>query len=118
MLRDVVIADTDDEAVAVWLDGPVFCAAAWFEPFGFAKALEDPETGALPDANGLLGHGLALVGTSDTVTAQLERLQARLPVQWIFAWQYIGLVPHAKLMTSIERYATQVVPRCAEVETS
>jgi hypothetical protein len=29
----------------------------------------------------------------------------------VFAWQYNGLVPHAKLMTSIERYATEVVPR-------
>jgi hypothetical protein len=59
---------------------------------------------------------LAFVGTSDTVTGQLERLQARLPVQWVFAWQYNGLVPHAALMSSIERYATEVVPRVADVE--
>ncbi len=118
VLRDVLIADSDDEAAALWLDGPVFCAAAWFEPFGFATALADPDSGELPDAKGMLEHGLALVGTSDTVTRQLERLQSRLPVQWVFAWQYNGLVPHAKLMASIERYATEVTPRVAEVETS
>ena len=114
VLRDVVIADTDDEAMAMWLDGPVFCGAAWFAPFGFAKALEDPGTGQPLDAEGMLHQGLAFVGTTDTVTGQLERLRARLPVQWVFAWQYNGLVPHAKLMTSIERYAIEVVPRVAD----
>jgi alkanesulfonate monooxygenase SsuD/methylene tetrahydromethanopterin reductase-like flavin-dependent oxidoreductase (luciferase family) len=116
VLRDVLIADTDEEALALWLDGPVFCGAAWFAPFGFAKALEDPSTGEVPEADDLLEQGLAFVGTSDTVTAQVERLRARLPVQWVFAWQYNGLVPHAKLMASIERYATEVVPRVADVE--
>jgi len=62
----------------------------------------------------MLELGLAFVGTTDTVTRQLERLRARLPVQWVFAWQYTGLVPHAKLMRSIERYATEVVPRVAD----
>jgi alkanesulfonate monooxygenase SsuD/methylene tetrahydromethanopterin reductase-like flavin-dependent oxidoreductase (luciferase family) len=118
VLRDVVMADSDQEALALWLDGPVFCGASWFAPFGFAKALEDPTTGQALDAQGLLEHGLAFVGTSDTVTAQVERLLARLPVQWVFAWQYNGLVPHSKLMASIERYATDVVPRVAEVEAS
>jgi alkanesulfonate monooxygenase SsuD/methylene tetrahydromethanopterin reductase-like flavin-dependent oxidoreductase (luciferase family) len=111
VLRDVVIADTDDEATKLWLNGPVFCGAAWFAPFGFGKALEDPATGNALDTEGMLAAGLAFVGTSDTATRQLEALRARLPVQWVFAWQYNGLVPHAKLLTSIERYATEVVPR-------
>jgi alkanesulfonate monooxygenase SsuD/methylene tetrahydromethanopterin reductase-like flavin-dependent oxidoreductase (luciferase family) len=118
VLRDVVIDDTDDEAISLWRDGPVFCGAAWFAPFGFAKALEDPATGQALDGDGMLELGLAFVGTTDTVTGQLERLQARLPVQWVFAWQYNGLVPHAKLMRSIERYATEVVPRVADPPSS
>ena len=72
----------------------------------------------MPDADDLLEHGLAFVGRSDTVTGRVERLRARLPVQWVFTWQYDGLVPHAALMRSIGRYATDVVPRIAEVETS
>ena len=82
--------------------------------FGFgtlclhAGAVPDPATGARAD---LFGDCLALVGTADTVTRQLERLLARLPARWLFAWTYNGLIPHAKLMRSIERFATEVLPR-------
>jgi hypothetical protein len=48
------------------------------------------------------------------VTRQLERLLARLPARWLFAWTYNALIPHAKLMRSIERFASQVLPRVAD----
>ena len=35
----------------------------------------------------------------------------RLPARWLFAWTYNGLIPHAKLMGSIECFATRVLPR-------
>ena len=108
VLRDVIVADTDDEAMALWADSGAYCGAAWFEPFGFAQGMVDPATGARAD---LFGDGLALVGSVDTVTRQLERLLARLPARWLFAWTYNGLIPHAKLMRSIERFATDVLPR-------
>ncbi|MGH2685254.1 MAG: LLM class flavin-dependent oxidoreductase [Actinomycetota bacterium] len=111
VLRDVVIAGSDEEAQALWADGPLFCGSMWFAPFGFAKGLEHPTTGEMPD---LLEDGMALVGTADTVTAQLERLRTRLPVSWLFAWTYNGLVPHTELMGSIESFATQVLPRVTE----
>jgi alkanesulfonate monooxygenase SsuD/methylene tetrahydromethanopterin reductase-like flavin-dependent oxidoreductase (luciferase family) len=108
LLRDVVVAPTDDEAMALWHDSGAFCGAAWFEPFGFSRGLDDPAGGERPD---LFEAGLALVGSVDTVTHQLERLRARLPVDWLFAWTYNGLVPHAALMRSIELFATRVLPR-------
>ena len=108
VLRDVVIADTDEEALALWHDSGIYCAAAWFEPFGFAQGMRDPDTGEAPD---LLGNSLALVGTVDTVTRQLERLLHRLPARWLFAWTYNALIPHTKLMRSIELFATKVLPR-------
>ena len=58
-----------------------------------------------------LGH--ALVGTVDTVTRQLEGLLKRLPVSWIFAWMYNGLMAHDRLMKTIELFATKVLPRVA-----
>jgi alkanesulfonate monooxygenase SsuD/methylene tetrahydromethanopterin reductase-like flavin-dependent oxidoreductase (luciferase family) len=109
VLRDVVIAPTDEEALALWADSGLFCGREWFEPFGFAQGLVDPTTGEVPS---LLDTGLALVGTADTVTRQLERLRARLPVRWLFAWIYIGLIPHARLMYTLEQLATRVLPRC------
>ena len=110
VLRDVIVAPTDDEAMALWRDSGAFCGAAWFEPFGFSRGLSDPRTGERPD---LFAEGLALVGSPDTVTRQLERLLARLPVHWLFAWTYNGLVPHASLMRSIELFWTKVLPRVA-----
>jgi alkanesulfonate monooxygenase SsuD/methylene tetrahydromethanopterin reductase-like flavin-dependent oxidoreductase (luciferase family) len=108
VLRDVVIAPTDEEAQALWHDSGAFAGAAWFAPFGFSQGLADPATGEAPD---LFAEGLALVGSVDTVTRQLERLRARLPTRWLFAWTYNALVPHAKLMWSIEQLATRVLPR-------
>jgi alkanesulfonate monooxygenase SsuD/methylene tetrahydromethanopterin reductase-like flavin-dependent oxidoreductase (luciferase family) len=107
-LRDVIVADSDEEALALWKDSGLFAGAAWFEPFGFAQGYTHPETGETPD---LLGESLALVGSADTVTRQLEKLIARLPVRWLFAWIYNGLIPHARLLRSLERFASEVLPR-------
>jgi alkanesulfonate monooxygenase SsuD/methylene tetrahydromethanopterin reductase-like flavin-dependent oxidoreductase (luciferase family) len=108
VLRDVIVADSDEEAEALWQDSGIFCGAAWFAPFGFSRGLADPDTGAEPD---LLGEALALVGSVDRVCRQLEALQRRLPVRWLFHWTYNGLIPHAKLLRSIERFQTEVLPR-------
>ena len=107
VLRDVIVADTDEEAQALWASSGTFCGAAWFAPFGFSQGLVDPATGEMPD---LLGESLALVGSADTVARQLERLAARLPLRWLFAWTYNGLVAHEKLMRSIELFGTVVAP--------
>ena len=38
------------------------------------------------------------------MTRQVERLLKRLPVSWIFAWMYNGLMPHDRLMKTIELF--------------
>jgi len=108
VLRDVVVADSDDEAHALWRDSAAFCGAAWFEPFGFSQGLAHPETGEGPD---MFEDAMVLVGSVDTVARQLEQLCERLPMQWLFAWTYNQLIPHDKLMKSIEKFHTQVLPR-------
>jgi alkanesulfonate monooxygenase SsuD/methylene tetrahydromethanopterin reductase-like flavin-dependent oxidoreductase (luciferase family) len=113
LLRDVIIADTDAEAIALWKDSGVFSGRAWFEPFGFRKGVMDPVTGAAPTAEESVERGYALVGTVDTVTRNLERIKKRLPVDWLFCYTYNSLVPHAILMKSIERFWTEVMPRVA-----
>ena len=111
ILRDVVIAETDEQAMEIWADSGFFCGSMWFAPFGFNKGLEDPETGERPS---LFENGLALVGTADTVARQLESLRKRLPVSWLFAWTYNGLIEHAVLMRSIEKLARDVLPKVAD----
>ena len=109
VLRDVVIAESDAEAERLWKASGAFCGAAWFEPFGFSRGMADPDTGE--EFEDFMGSGMALVGTVDTVTRQLETLQKRLPVTWLYFWAYNGLLPHARLMSTIERFRTEVLPR-------
>jgi alkanesulfonate monooxygenase SsuD/methylene tetrahydromethanopterin reductase-like flavin-dependent oxidoreductase (luciferase family) len=111
VLRDVIVADTDEEAQALWRQSSTFVGATWFEPFGFYHGLADPDGG--PPVEDFFATSLALVGSVDTVSRQLERLVKRLPAQWIFAWIYISLIDNAMLMRSIERFATKVLPRFA-----
>jgi alkanesulfonate monooxygenase SsuD/methylene tetrahydromethanopterin reductase-like flavin-dependent oxidoreductase (luciferase family) len=110
VLRDLIIADSDEEAKALWQDSAVFVGNTWFEPFGFFKGMLDPDTGEMVDP---FEEDLVLVGTVDTVTRQLERLMKRIPANWIFAWLYNGFIPHAKLMRTIELFYTKVLPRFA-----
>ncbi len=109
VLRDVVIADTDVEAERLWKASGAFCGSAWFEPFGFSRGMADPETGE--PFEDMMSSGMALVGTVDTVTRQLETLRQRLPVTWLYFWAYNGLLPHARLMSTIERFKADVLPR-------
>ena len=115
VLRDVIIADSDAEAKDIWRRSGYFCGREWFEPFGFSKGLEDPRTHEPPD---LFEHSLALVGTVDTVTRQMERLLKRLPIRWLFAWMYNGLTPHDRLMKMIELFWTKVLPRVTDAAPS
>ncbi len=113
ILRDVVVADTDEEAIALWKDSGAFVGAAWFEPFGFSKGMVDPDTGEAPD---VFRDGMVLVGSVDTVCRQLEGILERLPARWLFAWTYNSVIPHDHLMGSIERFATQVLPKLGVAE--
>jgi alkanesulfonate monooxygenase SsuD/methylene tetrahydromethanopterin reductase-like flavin-dependent oxidoreductase (luciferase family) len=110
-LRDIVIADTDEEADRLWRASSRFLAEIWFEPFGFRRGMIDPDTGEYPSAQEMIDLGYVLVGTADTVCRRLEAMRKRLPVEWIFAWTFNGLVPHRPLLRSIERWQTQVLPR-------
>jgi alkanesulfonate monooxygenase SsuD/methylene tetrahydromethanopterin reductase-like flavin-dependent oxidoreductase (luciferase family) len=113
LLRDVIVADTDEEAMALWADSGRYVNESWFAPFGFDKGILHPQTGVRPSDMELADASIMLVGTVDTVTRQLEKLAKRLPAKWLFAWIYNGLIPHGKLMKSLELFATKVLPRVA-----
>jgi alkanesulfonate monooxygenase SsuD/methylene tetrahydromethanopterin reductase-like flavin-dependent oxidoreductase (luciferase family) len=113
LLRDVIIADSYEEAMALWRDSGQFSGRAWFEPFGFRRGLQDPVTGGFMSAEDVIAQGYALVGTVDTVIRGLEANMRRQQVDWLFCYTYNALVPHALLMKSIERFWTQVMPRFA-----
>ena len=111
VLRDVIIAETDEQAMALWRDSGQFTGRAWFEPFGFRKGLVDPMTGTVPSPEQIIASGYAYVGSLDTVLRAMEASQRRQPVDWTFCYTYNALVPHAALMHSIETFWTKVMPR-------
>jgi hypothetical protein len=57
--------------------------------------------------------GYSLAGTVDTVIRGLEANMRRQNVDWLFCYTYNALIPHAKLMQSIETFWTKVMPRFA-----
>ena len=113
MLRDIIIADTDEEARAMWVNSATFAANAWFVPFGFRRGMLDPKTGEASSTGEAIAKGYALVGTVDTVTRALEANFKRQPVDWLFCYTYNALVPHNTLMKSTEAFWTKVMPRFA-----
>ena len=111
LLRDVIVADTDEEAQALWKDSGRFSTQAWFEPFGFRKHTMDPGATEYPTPEAAVEKGYALVGSIDTVIRALETNMQRRPVDWLFCYTYNALIPHAKLMKSVETFWTKVMPR-------
>ncbi len=94
LLRDVIIADSDAEAVALWKDAGVFSGRAWFEPFGFRKGVIDPVTGVAPNAEESVANAYAR-GLRE---AGLPELQARQ-----------HLAPAVALAVPCEMYYSRVI---------
>lgn len=113
LLRDVIIADTNQEAMQLWANSGQFTGRAWFEPFGFRRGLQDPKTGQFPTPEEAIKEGYVLAGTVDTVIRGIEANLKRQQVDWIFCYTYNALIPHATLMKSIECFWTEVMPRFA-----
>ncbi|MGI8925820.1 MAG: LLM class flavin-dependent oxidoreductase [Tepidiformaceae bacterium] len=109
VLRDVVVADTDEEAWELWRESGAFVGAAWFAPFGFGAAIpragEDPRS-VTPEV--LHERGLIWVGSPDTVRRQVRATLERLPLKYVMAWQYNGLMPRAAVAKSLALYAEVV----------
>jgi alkanesulfonate monooxygenase SsuD/methylene tetrahydromethanopterin reductase-like flavin-dependent oxidoreductase (luciferase family) len=112
VLRDVVVAETDEEALMLWGNSGAFVGGAWFSPFGFSAAIPEPGE-SVDDVTPqlLIDRSLALVGSVDTVTRQVEKLVQRLPLKYLLAWQYVSLIPNDALKRSLEFFATKVLPR-------
>jgi len=111
ILRDIVVAETDAEAQELWQNSARFAAEVWFRPFGFRRGLMDPDTGTYPEPDEMLAEGYAWVGSIDTVCRQVEQTVSRIPIDWVFGWMFNSMIPHEKLMRSIELFRTKVLPR-------
>jgi alkanesulfonate monooxygenase SsuD/methylene tetrahydromethanopterin reductase-like flavin-dependent oxidoreductase (luciferase family) len=120
IFRDCVVAPTDDEAKELAAKANGYVWPEWFAPFGFNEALRrEGEVGPLKikgDFNDLYDRGFELVGSPDTVCRQIDKLKNELGCRYLLLWTYNGLIPHDKLMRSIDLFANKVMPRLAERE--
>ncbi len=114
VLRDVIITDTDEEAMELWREGPAFCGDTWFAPFGFGDALrpEGREVAYSPEE--MKEMGLLFAGTVDSVKQLVQSMLDNSPVDWVFPWQYNGLTPHGKILQTLDRFANQVLPEFSD----
>jgi alkanesulfonate monooxygenase SsuD/methylene tetrahydromethanopterin reductase-like flavin-dependent oxidoreductase (luciferase family) len=110
LLRDVIIADTDAEAMELWRNSGQFSGRAWFQPFGFRRGMQDPKSGTFLTPEEAVNEGYVLAGSLDTVIRGLEANMKRQAVDWIFCYTYNSLIPHKTLMKSIETFHTKVMP--------
>jgi alkanesulfonate monooxygenase SsuD/methylene tetrahydromethanopterin reductase-like flavin-dependent oxidoreductase (luciferase family) len=110
VLRDVLVADTDEQAWELWRESAAFVGAAWFSPFGFGVAIprpgEDPRS-VTPEV--MHERGMMWVGSPETVRRQLEQTLERLPLKYVMAWQYNGLLPATTIAKSLELYRNRVL---------
>jgi alkanesulfonate monooxygenase SsuD/methylene tetrahydromethanopterin reductase-like flavin-dependent oxidoreductase (luciferase family) len=112
VLRDVIVADTDEEAWALWRDSAAFVGAAWFSPFGFGGAIPRPGEAREAITPELMHErGLMWIGSPATVRRQVERTLERLPLKYVMAWQYNGVTPRAAIAKSLRLFADEVVAK-------
>jgi alkanesulfonate monooxygenase SsuD/methylene tetrahydromethanopterin reductase-like flavin-dependent oxidoreductase (luciferase family) len=112
VLRDVVVADTDEEAWALWRDSGAFVGAAWFSPFGFGGAIPNPgEDPAAVTPEVMHERGLIWVGSPATVRKQVEQTLERLPLKYVMAWQYNGLMPRGAIQRSLRLFMDEVLAK-------
>jgi alkanesulfonate monooxygenase SsuD/methylene tetrahydromethanopterin reductase-like flavin-dependent oxidoreductase (luciferase family) len=112
LTREIIVADTDEEAERLARDAGSFIWNKFFVPFGFNAAIAGPGEGPWdPPATfeGLAEAGLVIYGSPSTVNRKMEALLKELPVDYLWMFIY-NHMPHAALMRSIELVTNEVWP--------
>ncbi len=117
LAREVIVADTDEEAMALGRDGGCFIWTKFFEPFGFNAALArlDEDYRTIPNTfESMCERGLTICGSPDTVCRKFERLFKTLPAEYFWLFTYNELIPHKALMRNFELLTEKVLPNFSD----
>ncbi len=111
--RDIVVADTDQEAFDIAASGMGYIWNRWHHWFGFNEALRYPgETGKIPNTHETIRErGYALCGSVDTVARKLEHMIETLNTDLIVPWMGLGPASIDKLLKSNELLVEKVLPK-------
>ncbi|MBI5615086.1 MAG: LLM class flavin-dependent oxidoreductase [Gammaproteobacteria bacterium] len=113
LVREVIVADTDAEALEIARNGGSIIWCNFFGPFGFNAAVAAPGEGAFDVPNNfesMAERGLVIFGSPDTVNRKLEALFKTLPAEYFWMFTYNGLIPQKQMMRHLELVSTKVLP--------
>lgn len=111
LFRDVLVADTDEEAQELAADGSLWAFLEWQGVVSNAaeKFRLPGETGPMTPRK-MLERRAVLVGSPDTVCREIEEHAKRYdPSHYVFL-VYQRVIPHRAVMRSLELLATKVIP--------
>ncbi|MGR8950185.1 MAG: LLM class flavin-dependent oxidoreductase [Gammaproteobacteria bacterium] len=111
--REIVVADTEEEAQAIMERGLGYIWTRWHDWFGFNEALRQPgETGAIENSAATVrDRGYSICGTVDSVAKQLETMIENLNTDLIVPWIAAGPAPIDGLLKSNELLVEKVLPK-------
>jgi alkanesulfonate monooxygenase SsuD/methylene tetrahydromethanopterin reductase-like flavin-dependent oxidoreductase (luciferase family) len=111
--REIVVAETDEEAFEVGSDALGFIWPEWHDFFGFNEALRYPgEEGPIPNNyRAMVDRGYSLTGSVDTVARKLEKVIEDFDTDLLVLWQGIGPSSIDKMLTSNELLVDKVLPK-------
>ena len=111
--REIVVADTDEEAYRIMEDGLGYIWTRWHDWFGFTEALRYVgEKGPVPNTpEAMRERGFSIAGSVDTVARGLQQMIDRLNPELIVPWIAAGPVKVDKLLRSNELLVEKVLPK-------
>jgi len=117
LAREVIVADTDEEAMALGREGGCFIWTKFFEPFGFNAALArlDEDHRTIPNTfESMCDRGLTICGSPDTVARKIEQTLKRLPAEYFWLFTYNELIPQQAVMRNFELLTKKVLPHFSD----
>ncbi|MEX2481880.1 MAG: LLM class flavin-dependent oxidoreductase [Gammaproteobacteria bacterium] len=113
IIREVVVADTDAEALELARNAGSFIWTTFFEPFGFNAALMHPgeDPASIPNTfESMLERGLTIAGSPATVCRAFEKLFKEFPAEFFWNYVYNEMLPQRASMRSHELLTEKVWP--------
>lgn len=113
LAREIIVADSDEEAYRLGEEGSSMIWNKFFGPFGFNAALARPgeDHWQIPATfKSMVDRGLTICGTPDTVNRKLEKLLEELPAEYLWLFTYNEMIPQKPMMRHFELITEKVLP--------